>query len=64
MTDLAAGFAEALVRSTWHHPELYRAGRFGCWSACHCGWRSRWSYTTVTGAHLAFGEHLLAVTRG
>ncbi|GGM53470.1 hypothetical protein ACFFX1_54875 [Dactylosporangium sucinum] len=47
-----------------HHPELYRAGRFGCWSACHCGWRSRWSYTTITGAHLAFGGHLLAVARG
>jgi hypothetical protein len=42
-----------------HHPYLY-ASRFGCWCHCACGtWKSR-LYTTVTGAHYAFGQHLLA----
>lgn len=47
-----------------HHPELYHARQLGAWVWCCCGWRSRWSYTTVTGAHLAFGEHLLEAARG
>lgn len=41
-----------------HHPTLCRTGRHGCWAHCVCGWQSR-RYTTVTGAHLAFGHHLV-----
>lgn len=43
-----------------HHPTLARAGRHGCWATCSCGWQSR-LYTSVTGSHLAFGEHLKEV---
>lgn len=43
-----------------HHPILYRAGRHGCWSECTCGaWASMYVYTRVTGAHYAFGQHLI-----
>jgi len=42
-----------------HHPFLAGCRRLGWWSVCRCGWKSRWSYTTVSGAHLAFGTHLL-----
>lgn len=44
-----------------HHPFLAGCGRLGWWSTCPCGWRSRWSYTTVSGAHIEFGKHLLEV---
>jgi hypothetical protein len=44
-----------------HHPLLTSTGRHGCWCVCSCGWRSR-DYTTVSGAHYAFGRHLLEVT--
>ena len=44
-----------------HHPTLYRTGRHGCWALCICGWQSR-LYTTTTGAHIAFGQHLTADT--
>jgi hypothetical protein len=44
---------------TKHHPELLTAGRHGAWCNCSCGWRSE-TYRSVTGAHLAFGEHLRA----
>jgi hypothetical protein len=54
----------ALWQTSPHHPELYRAAQLGAWAWCRCGWRSHWSYTTVTGAHLAFGEHLLEVAHG
>lgn len=47
---------------TRHHPGLYAAGRNGCWSCCSCGWASR-LYTTVSGAHLAFGQHLIEASR-
>lgn len=40
-----------------HHLMLCRTGRHGCWSTCSCGWQSP-VYTTVTGAHIAFGIHL------
>lgn len=40
------------------HPTLYRAGRHGCWASCCCGWLSR-TWTSVTGAHLEFGQHLI-----
>lgn len=43
-----------------HRPGLF-SSRFGAWCRCSCG---RWEsglYTTVTGAHLAFGRHLLRV---
>ena len=40
-----------------HHPTLYSAGRHGCWACCLCGWKSD-LYTTTSGAHLAFGEHI------
>lgn len=41
---------------TRHDPMLTSAqGRVR--ADCSCGWRSR-VYTTVSGAHLAFGEHL------
>jgi hypothetical protein len=42
-----------------HHPAIYRARRYGTWGQCACGWISAHTYTTVTGAHLAFGQHLL-----
>lgn len=42
-----------------HHPGLYWAGRHGSWSRCSCGWASQYVYTRVTGAHYAFGQHLL-----
>lgn len=45
-----------------HHPQIYKTGRHGCWCCCLCGWRSR-LWTTGTGAHLEFGEHLLAEVR-
>lgn len=42
-----------------HHPALY-SSRFGAWCHCTCGqWRSR-IYTTITGAHIEFGQHLIA----
>jgi hypothetical protein len=52
---LGAAFREALQAK--HHPTLYSSGRYGCWATCCCGWGSR-LYTTVTGAHIAFGHHL------
>lgn len=46
-----------------HEPQLYGSARCGCWCFCACGWGSQ-LYTTVTGAHIAFGViHLLAVER-
>lgn len=44
--------------STNHHPILYTC-RTGSWSTCLCGWKST-TQTTVIGAHLAFGGHLVA----
>lgn len=41
-----------------HHPTLYATGRHGCWADCHCGWTGR-LWTTVPGAHLEFGQHLI-----
>ncbi|MCW2899962.1 MAG: hypothetical protein JWO67_2227 [Streptosporangiaceae bacterium] len=41
-----------------HHPNLMSAGRHGSWCSCPCGWSSG-TYGTTTGAHLAFGRHLL-----
>lgn len=41
-----------------HEPQLCASARCGCWAICACGWRSR-LYTTVTGAHIAFGAHLV-----
>lgn len=40
-----------------HHPTLMSTGRDGCWCTCLCGWTSD-LWTTTTGAHLAFGQHL------
>lgn len=41
-----------------HRVTLYWTRRYGCWSTCSCGWSgSRW--TTVTGAHGDFGQHLI-----
>jgi hypothetical protein len=41
-----------------HHPVLH-SSRAGCWCVCTCGhWRSP-TFTTVSGAHLSFGKHLL-----
>lgn len=46
-----------------HHPMLAATGRHGCWAVCLCGqWQGR-LWTTVTGAHLEFGQHLLAAAR-
>lgn len=42
-----------------HHPRLLRTSRHGCWCECSCGWLSN-LWTTTVGAHLAFGQHLLA----
>ena len=44
---------------TVHHPTLYDAGRHGAWATCACGWKSP-MFTTVSGAHIAFGAHLAA----
>lgn len=44
-----------------HEPQLYWSGRHGSWCFCACGgWRSR-AWTTLVGAHLDFGRHLLEV---
>lgn len=44
-----------------HEPMLYASARCGCWCFCTCGWGSG-VYTTVTGAHIAFGTvHLVAI---
>lgn len=42
-----------------HHPTLCSTGRHGCWAYCSCGWSSK-TYGTTTGAHLAFGRHLVS----
>jgi hypothetical protein len=36
-----------------------RTFRRAFWSTCTCGWTSEKHYTTVTGAHYAFGTHLV-----
>lgn len=46
-----------------HHPTLYRTGRHGCWAVCRCGWMGSSSWTTVVGAHLEFGRHLIGRAR-
>jgi hypothetical protein len=40
-----------------HHFRAMRA-RGSAWGDCSCGWQSG-QFTTVSGAHYAFGEHLL-----
>jgi hypothetical protein len=40
------------------HPFLYWTARNGSWCHCLYGWKSR-DWTTVTGAHLEFGQHLV-----
>jgi hypothetical protein len=42
-----------------HHPALYCTGRHGCWASCCCGWAGRSRWTSVVGAHLEFGQHLI-----
>lgn len=42
-----------------HHPTLYRTRCHGCWAGCSCSWTSR-TWTSTTGAHLDFGQHLIA----
>lgn len=44
-----------------HHLTLYSAGRHGCWATCSCRAWSSGLWTTVVGAHLAFGRHLIGV---
>lgn len=46
-----------------HHPQLYATRRNGCWSTCSCGWHSVILYTSVTGAHIAFGQHLVRLVQ-
>jgi hypothetical protein len=42
-----------------HEPLLYWTARHGSWASCTCGrWKSR-TWTSVSGAHLEFGQHLL-----
>lgn len=48
-----------LPPGTVHHPSLYRSRRYGTWCVCTCTWQSR-HYTTTSGAHLEYGQHLLA----
>lgn len=45
-----------------HHPVLYQARRYSAWCECQCGWRSP-DYATMSGANLAFDDHLLEVER-
>jgi hypothetical protein len=45
-----------------HHLTLYWTRRHGCWSGCACAWKSG-TYTTTTGAHLAFGRHLVKASK-
>lgn len=45
-----------------HHPLLLWTGRHGCWCECSCGWLSR-RWTSVVGAHLQFGQHLIGQDR-
>lgn len=42
-----------------HELFMLTASRRGCYAVCSCGWRCEVPYTTVSGAHLAFGQHLL-----
>ena len=45
-----------------HHPWLMRyvwAGRYRWYCECACGEFLSREYAHVTGAHLAFGKHLL-----
>ena len=53
------GAGDAPDEAVRHDPALYSTGRHGCWADCTCGWKSG-LYTTTTGAHRAFGEHLTA----
>lgn len=48
-----------------HHPVLYRYRQryWRCYSACICGWIAEYEYTTISGAHLEFGQHLLESDR-
>ena len=41
-----------------HHP-THMTSTQGCWATCSCGWRSA-TYRGVVGAHLDFGQHLIA----
>jgi hypothetical protein len=50
---------QAALAEVKHDPGLMSAGRHGCWAACSCGWSSG-TYGTTTGAHLAFGRHLVS----
>lgn len=43
-----------------HDPTLY-AARGRHWASCSCGWQTARNYTAVTGAHLAFADHLRCV---
>lgn len=45
-----------------HLAMLAITSRYGCWSVCSCKWESG-DYTTGTGAHIAFGMHLVEVAR-
>jgi hypothetical protein len=51
----------SVTAATGHHPGLYATGRHGCWARCSCGWESQ-LFTTISGAHLAFGQHLAEVS--
>lgn len=39
------------------HP-LLTSSRSGSYAHCECGWRSG-PFTSVTGAHISYGQHLL-----
>jgi hypothetical protein len=56
---------EAVTRSRaqHHEPSLFASRRVGCWATCECGrWRSgQWS--SVIGAMVEFGKHLLEEQR-
>lgn len=45
-----------------HRVTHYQARRAGVWCSCQCGWRSG-NWTTITGSHGEFGQHLLRQAR-
>jgi hypothetical protein len=55
---------DGLTKPARHHePAPYSTRRYGCWATCTCGrWQSR-AWTTVSGAHLEYGLHLLRENR-
>lgn len=44
------------------HEPMFTVSRYGCNTFCSCGWKTEQFYTTISGAHLMFGAHLIATS--